>query len=332
METDESQNLPISDPGNDLPEGWEQPTCAVHVGVKPAWRCNSCGQLLCPECVKRRLVQMNEMHFCTLCGGDCESLVRPKKRSARRSVRPKFGPQLADAFAYPLKNNGWGIILGGALVFWLFDLLSHFALGTVAVLAMGFLKLLLAVFGTGYLAAYMFRVIQTSARGDEQLPDWPDLGDITNDLLMPLFRLFGTLLVCFGPAMIIDRWLGADGRGWIYWTVYTIGLLYAPMALIGVAQFESVAAVNPLLVIPSILKTFGHYLIACVVLVVAVIIGSAGPNLVGAIIPWFGGLLSWCVSFYFLFVQMRILGVLYLCHEDELNWFPGINRLRRVKS
>jgi hypothetical protein len=278
-------------------------------------------------------VQTLEVHFCPQCGGDCESLAKPKRvRVQSRKRTPKrFGARLVDAFRYPLRQMGIGIIIGGAILLWGVELLQRIATGVAAGIAMGILAFMLFVFGTGYLCTYLFSVIQSSARGEDHLPDWPDFGDIWNDMFLPLFRLFGTLLICFGPASLIQHLVGEVGRGWVYWSVFSLGLLYAPMALIGVALFETIAAVNPMLVIPSILKTFGHYLAACAVLAIAVVIGAVGPSLADAFIPFVGGLLSWFLSLYFLFVQMRILGVLYHCHEDELNWFPGINRLRPVR-
>lgn len=323
-----------SDPGfppldDDLPEGWRQPACAVHEGVKPAWRCRGCGTLLCGDCVSRRMVQTMEIHFCSQCGADCESLMRPAPRTTKMVAAVsgrRFGSLLVDSFAYPVRGHGWSIILGGAILLWGVDLLAGFAMGLVASVAMALLWLLLVVFGTGYLAAYMFSIIQHSARGEEALPDWPDFGDFWNDMFLPFLRLIGTLLFCFGPALFLDRWLAGDEVGWLYWLAFSAGLLYAPMALIAVAQFDSIAAVSPLLVIPSILKTFGQYIIACLVLGVAVGFGAVGPEWAGQFIPWFGGLISWCLSLYFLFVQMRILGALYHCNEDRLNWFPGAGR------
>lgn len=136
------------------------------------------------------------------------------------------------------------------------------------------------------------------------------------------------MFLCFGPAVLLHRWLGGAELGWVFWGAFSVGLLYAPMALIGVALFESLAAVNPLLVIPSILKTFGSYLLACVILAVAVVFGSIAPALSERFVPWVGGLVSWCLALYFLFVQMRVLGVLYHCRADRLNWFGKTRRTR----
>lgn len=328
MKADHQPETTLAAPAEELPEGWQPPTCAQHAGVKPVWRCRGCGELLCPACVKRRMLQTLEVHFCVRCGGDCEALHSTRKRSIKAASTRSFASQLGDSFAYPLRHHGWGVILGGALLLWLVDLLAALATGLVASVALGVLQLLLLVFGTGYLAAYMFSVIQTSARGDDRLPDWPDFGDIWNDMFLPLFRLFGTLFLCFGPAVLLHRWLGGAEYGWVFWGAFSVGLLYAPMALIGVAQFESLAAVNPLLVIPSILKTFGSYLVACLILAVAVVFGSIAPALSERFVPWVGGLVSWCLALYFLFVQMRVLGVLYHCRADRLNWFGSTRHTR----
>jgi hypothetical protein len=96
------------------------------------------------------------------------------------------------------------------------------------------------------------------------------------------------------------------------------------MAFMAVAMFDSLGAVNPLLLIPSILKIPKEYALAIVLFVVILILRWLGetvlPDLLG--IPYIlPSIFANFFGLYLLAVEMRILGLLYLTKKDELGWF-----------
>ena len=100
------------------------------------------------------------------------------------------------------------------------------------------------------------------------------------------------------------------------------GAIYFPMALLAVAMFDSLAAVNPLLVIPAMRKAPMEYLVVVFVssgiMVVLLVKKFLTPFIP---IPLLPSLVSSGLSFYLFMVQVRLLGILYHARRRELGWF-----------
>jgi hypothetical protein len=88
-------------------------------------------------------------------------------------------------------------------------------------------------------------------------------------------------------------------------------------------MFDTVTAVNPLLIIPSILKIPVEYLFTillfALVLLVRWLFSTFLPSLVHLrILCWIiGGFLG----LYLYIVEMRVLGLVYWWKKNELGWF-----------
>jgi hypothetical protein len=95
------------------------------------------------------------------------------------------------------------------------------------------------------------------------------------------------------------------------------------MALLAVAMADSIEGINPLFVIPSILKVPQEYLVACCVLIAVFIVQIVTNVVLDQIIPIpvLPALLNGFVTLYFLTVEMRLLGVMYFTNKEKLNWF-----------
>jgi ABC-type sulfate transport system permease subunit len=95
------------------------------------------------------------------------------------------------------------------------------------------------------------------------------------------------------------------------------------MAFAAVAMFDSLAAVNPLLVVPAILKVPKEYALAIVLFAVILILRWLGekvlPELLGIpfILP---SIIANFFGLYLLAVEARVLGLLCLTKKDELGW------------
>jgi hypothetical protein len=114
-----------------------------------------------------------------------------------------------------------------------------------------------------------------------------------------------------------------------------LGGLYFPMAFLALAMLDSVAAANPLQVIPSILRVPREYLVAVVVLAAVFGIRALGDYALVTLFPrglathsiskllaMFAAQAFWgLASLYMLTVGMRILGLLYVTRKDKLRWY-----------
>ena len=246
---------------------------------------------------------------------------RPTSATCARPTAPAtFTQRLPTAFTYPFRRDGLILLLGGMLFFGLLSFLLRWAI---------LLGLIIAGFYAGYLFACMQKIIVTSAQGDEELPPWPDLTDFHQDIAVPLFQIGSTTLLCLapGPVLMLLSRVGtpaADlGLFWLSVVLTVLGALYYPMALLAVAMADSLAGMSPMLVIPSILKVPGQYLVACGVLGLLVVgehVTRAGLARL-APIPLLPGALRGFLSLYCLAVEMRILGLLYHTNRKRLSWF-----------
>jgi MFS family permease len=63
-------------------------------------------------------------------------------------------------------------------------------------------SIILFLFIGGYFTAYMFKILNTSAIGKDEMPDWPDVSDFWGDIVGPYLSVLFTTLVCFAPAIL----------------------------------------------------------------------------------------------------------------------------------
>jgi len=102
-----------------------------------------------------------------------------------------------------------------------------------------------------------------------------------------------------------------------------LGGFYVPMAFTGIAIFDSLAAVNPLLVIPSITRVIGTYLLTVSVLVIILVIRYLLGSFFSAYlkIPIVPDMIMGLIGLYLLIVEVRLLGLMYRTKKEELAWF-----------
>lgn len=230
-----------------------------------------------------------------------------------------FGRGVADAFAYPLRGSGVWMLAVGALALLLAQyaawLASHaFLLGLLALV-------ILTVGVVGYFFAFLKQVIVTSASGADTLPGWPDILSPA-EFVEPFLHFLALMAISFGPWMLWRMWGPEVGSDWIPWVLLGWGVLYCPMALVGLALADSVAGLNPLVIVPSILRLLGHYATAVSLAGVLVLVQLMGGRLADALsIPVVSSLAVHFLSLYLLVVTARILGVTYYLHREALGWF-----------
>ncbi len=233
-------------------------------------------------------------------------------------VRNDMLSRLGEALAYPFKGEGKILLLMGTLFFGMLDWLS----------GMWIIGILFSVFSLGYISAYLFKVVVTSASGGRELPDWPSFNHFGSDILTPLFQILGTVLISFGPLLVYAHWVATNESTTgpsdpIFLLLLIGGILYWPMAMVSMALFKSFGALNPLLIVSSILRVPGAYLGACTIFGL-VLLGYFGIQFIlPESLPLIGPLLTGFFGLYFMFVEMRVLGLLYHDNRERLAWFDS---------
>ena len=284
--------------------------CKAHPKAPGRYYCGACGVAFCGLCVNTRMSAGRPKKFCRTCNRECASLfeeIRPEP--------PGFAQLIGGAFLYPFKNDGL-ILLGAGTIFFV---LVNFAANSLPLLG-----LVMTIFGTGYLVSYMQRILSASAMGEDRMPDWPDFSSWA-DLVAPFFQFLCTLVACFAPAILIGIFGGKDEvmMRWGLPVAIVFGCVIFPMAFTAVTLFDSLAALNPILIIPSILKIPFSYLLAVTILLAAYATNWLGDRYLESLlpVPIVPAVVSEFFGLYLMTIEMRILGLLYWTKKDELGWF-----------
>ena len=100
------------------------------------------------------------------------------------------------------------------------------------------------------------------------------------------------------------------------------GCFYFPMALLAVGMTDNIFSLNPFVVMPSILKIFPSYLVACLVLGFLAGVSFVTQLVMSLIpVPFLPSMITGFLAIYFFIVEMRILGVMYYTNRSRLGWF-----------
>ena len=223
-----------------------------------------------------------------------------------------FFQRFPGAFIYPFRGDGTFALIAGGVFFYLLDLLSQYS----------FLGIIVTAFVSGYYCAFMLGIIRSSVCDENQLPDWPSFNNWQEDIFQPLVYVVGTVLFCALPAglyyfiQIHDK----EHIDKVFWILAGLGVLYFPMGLLAVAVYDSLAGLNPLVIIMSIIKIPFQYILALLGFMMAFAMSVALTVIATEYLPYVNGLIISLTSLYFTAVEMRILGILYDSNRDRLQW------------
>jgi hypothetical protein len=247
------------------------------------------------------------------------------RRTAPATPKPGAAAQdywrsLPGAFRFPLTANGVVALIVGAI----FLTVAHYLMILAAVSLVGIvLSGLIDIVGIGYVTGYLMTIIERTAHGQEEAPDWPELADWQETVLKPFGFLLGLCILGLGPHFAY-HYLAHEPDMTVAGTILAAGLFYMPMGMLCVALASDFAGLNPVRVIRAICSVPARYFAAWVLVVCCAAAEIWGSAWIAAIpIPVVGTLLQQAVSCYFLFVAVRILGLLYYKSGRQLNWRAG---------
>lgn len=295
--------------------------CKSHPRTPGRFFCSQCRHFFCEICVATR----GHQKFCRTCGTECV----PVQVQIQRPAGPKsFYARLPGAFVYPFRGSGLLVLIATTFVLALLDFL-----GSV------WLFFILKIIAYGYLFSFMQNLIHATANEEEEMPELPGFDDV----LGGAWRLTVTVLVCFGMYILLSLLMTlsvlAESKMEIpisaLMATKVLGYLYFPMAFLAVAMKDTAWAVNPLVVIPAIIKVPLGYLITTMLVIGIFWLRQSGGAAAGfassasyhtrvmsTMFMAFGVRVVWSlVSVYLLTVSMRILGLLYVTNKQKFGWF-----------
>ncbi|MEE8239867.1 MAG: hypothetical protein V3R16_01250 [Nitrospirales bacterium] len=282
---------------------------------------NDKGEFACPKCG----FQQPPVEECARCG----IIIRKFKKDQRKKPRAEEHPvqataekkhtalpmpqQVMDSFRYPLTCSGMILIITGSLFFLFLNVMMF----------LPFIGIMVVIFAFGYLTAFMFKIINDTAEGGENPPDWPGCSDFWIDIVKPFVHTLSCSVMSFIPllALLYLRAIDhVDVPLILFLAAVAWGLLYSPMALLAIALFKTVDALNPVFIVRSIFKVGPRYLGISALLILiwglSALVGKLSGN-----IAYVGFLLSGFVGMYFTMVSTRMIGLMYYTNTMTLNWF-----------
>ncbi|MEY5012302.1 MAG: hypothetical protein RLY69_17 [Verrucomicrobiota bacterium] len=217
---------------------------------------------------------------------------------------------IKDIFTYAYRGSGKYVLIVCVI-------LSVVAkLAGIAPLLGPFAALLLSA----YFCAIYFQMIQSSATGGKEAPEFPDTANFFEDIIMPMLQIIVVALLSFGPSIGYCIWAGEDRfNPLIGYGLVGFGVIYFPMAMLAVVVLGYTGALSPHIVIPAIFRVGWLYWVGVFMLCLLYVAGSViGDALSDSLI--IGTLVMSLVSSYTLMTNARILGVVYRECQEELGW------------
>ncbi len=172
-----------------------------------------------------------------------------------------------------------------------------------------------------YVIYYFTECIRYSATGLYRAPGFlmNTSGSDKWDYISQLLTVVGCVAICFCP---VSAYYLISGRtDMIYWLLLACGGYFFPMALLAVVLFDSYNALNPILIIGSIFRTFFPYcgmvllFYGGVLLFIKMGLSTYGFHPLPAVPFIFRAL-----QLYLIFVTAGLLGRFYHKYEEKLYW------------
>lgn len=301
-------------------------TCAQHADAAAAFGCESCGRLLCRECVQ----EGHRLLFCRHCGERALPLDRReaatttgRRVAAKRAVAARYG--WVDALAYPLRGRGAYALWAYLAVIALFVIVEN--LFTFGGCLTGLPRLVLSLLVTPFL----FDIAHTTAQGDNELPDWPEWEPW--GVFKKLVLLWAVALVSLFPAYGLLAAAGCGFRDFIA----SAGSLVACLGLLGLGlvlsmmvwllAFGSTATYeSPWLFFRLDLHARAGWAAGADLLIATLLNGlllGAVPVLTAALAifvhPIAADLASQGVTLYALLLSAHLAGVIFRRHPDAMD-------------
>ena len=325
--------------------------CPRHPGHAVTHVCDGCQQPLCAECVESG----HRLEFCKLCGeralpwgsapaagtapaapsgppplggsyappvpAPAGNTITERRRA--RVAQSAAGYGVAEALAYPFRGYG-------AYAFWGFValLLIMRLIGLAIPVGGGAVTGLFGIIMILMWPSFMFSISGSTARGENELPDWPDFDffELFRSLLLFLFVAFLCLLPLFGLMYL----LGCGPWEMLTGTV-SLGACFLALSvgfLVAVALWIPIFGATSLF--DTFLAAFRIDLHVAAVLVaplewLAMTVGLAGlliarfvlPLLLG-FLPLVGQIASDVVVTYALFLGAHLVGLYFRRHWNRL--------------
>ncbi|MCG3134718.1 MAG: hypothetical protein HMLKMBBP_02069 [Planctomycetes bacterium] len=279
-------------------------------------------------------------------GGSAQAV--PERRVPEEAA--PFWHDLGAALAYPLQGRGTHVLVAGSLFFAIAEVLQ----------SVNIFAGVLSVLTSGYIASYLFDVINSTGARKTQPPEMPEASSFLETYVFPLLSLVACAVVSYLP-FAAALWIAskdfvpAPAGLVLCLAAFALGTFAMPMTLLVRAMFQTWSEpLNVGLVVGSIGRIFPDYIAmyvaTCILwlgygLAALIVYGllwvTLGQPSADAVIHLDGtrmlawlvfAFVSWPMFLYTWVLQGHLIGRLYAQGLRRLAWFvPPSDATRRAK-
>jgi len=246
-----------------------------------------------------------------------------------RKAEPEAPPRrrtvwIIDIFLYPLNASGLTILgLAVALPFVLHALTKFLALftmvfppGLIFLVLLLIIRSILGIVLFCYIWWYLSECIRDSALGGLRAPETAGSTPGLWDLICVVFRVIACIAISILPAVIYLGYVRRFDR--TLWILYGCGAFFFPIEWLAVTMFDSVTALNPILIIGSVFSALFRYIGLVLFYYIPIL---AAPLLI-YLLPrnWLMDYIIEFVALYLGMVTAHLLGRFYFRYQEKLNW------------
>ncbi len=185
---------------------------------------------------------------------------------------------------------------------------------------------------SGWIAAFLFGVVEESALGKREIPTMTLTDGIVDGIVTPFFKFLATWLIVLLPVIVYVVIVGGDVSVLIedfdpvFFSLFGAGVFIWPMSVLVIAIGGVSSFLRFDLIVVTILKTFLPYLITCVLTAVALgafwfaregMVESSGG---AASHPMALAMALEVVGLYAWVVAMRVIGLYYFHFKGRFAW------------
>ena len=173
---------------------------------------------------------------------------------------------------------------------------------------------------SGYFCAIYYQLIQSTATGDKEAPEFPDTSNIFEDIIWPMLQTLVVTVVSFSPYVGYVIWASDESANAIIaYGLLGLGVIYFPMAILAVVILGYTGALSPHIVFPAIFRGGWIYWVGVILLLALYFVGAFVEDIFSGQIIIEHLVMAVVVS-YTLMTNARVLGVVYRERQEELGW------------
>jgi hypothetical protein len=295
--------------------------CVNHPQARALYQCDGCSKLLCDQCIE----ESHRLLLCRLCGeralplaAEAPATVQERRQSARPlGAQGHYG--IGKALLYPFRGSGLMLFLAALFSAGFVAFVMRVGIGCIpVVLWLGWLSLLIGI---------QFKIVASTAKWENELPDWPEYFSF-GERLIEVLTFVVIALLNYGPVVAyllvfarqglitetpsLGFWLGAAAALWI-------GTALSVMAWGAAAVHWRRSALRLDQHVRALFTTGGDGLKTVNLTFVALGIVVVARAALGSQVPWVGAALAGVLGLYWSFVAPHLVGLLFRRHAGALH-------------